>query len=243
MDEREVAVIVGVGPGLGCALARRCARAEMHVAIAARDAARLETIAVECSGIGHQGRTYACDATDEAQVEALFACVVAELGEPHLVIYNAGAFVRRSILDTTAEEFERCWRVGCLGGFLVGRAAARLMSARVARGGAGGTVLFTGATGSLRGSAQFHNLAVGKFGLRALAQSMARELQPQGIHVAHVVIDGRIRAQQIVEHGSPDTSDRMLAPDAIAEAYYQLHRQHRSAWSQEVDLRPWVEPF
>lgn len=243
MDEREVAVIVGVGPGLGCALARRCARAEMNVAIAARDAVRLETIAVECSGIGHQGCAYACDATDEVQVETLFGRVVADLGAPHLVIYNAGAYVRRSILETTADEFERCWRVGCLGGFLVGRAAARLMTARVAQGGPGGTILFTGATASRRGSAQFHNLAVGKFGLRALAQSMARELQPQGIHVAHVVIDGRIRPQPTVEHGNADSSDSMLAPEAIAEAYYQLHRQHRSAWSQEVDLRPWVERF
>lgn len=243
MDEREVAVIVGVGPGLGCSLARRCARAEMHVAIAARDAARLETMAVECSGIGHRGRAYACDATAEAQVEELFGRVVAELGEPHLVVYNAGAFVRKGVLDTTADEFERCWRVGCLGGFLVGRAAARLMTARAARGGAGGTIIFTGATASLRGSAQFHNLAVGKSGLRALAQSMARELQPHGIHVAHVVIDGRIRPQPTVQHGNQDTADSMLDPDAIAEVYFQLHRQHRSAWSQEVDLRPWMERF
>jgi NAD(P)-dependent dehydrogenase (short-subunit alcohol dehydrogenase family) len=144
------------------------------------------------------------------------------------------------ILETPVEEFERCWRVGCLGGFLVGRAAARAMLARVEGGGPGGTLLFTGATASLRGSARFHNLAVGKFGLRALAQSMARELQPRGIHVAHVVIDGQIA-------GPGDNQERSLAamldPDAIAESYYQLHRQPRSAWTLELDLRPWVEKF
>lgn len=238
MDTHEVAVIVGAGPGLGCALSRRFAKAEMHVALAARDADRLETIALECSGISHCGRAFACDATDESQVEALFRQVAAELGEPDLVIYNAGAFVKRGILETTAEEFERCWRTNCLGGFLVGRAAARAMLPRRR-----GTILFTGATASLRGSAQFHNLAVGKSGLRALAQSMARELGPQGIHVAHVVIDGQIRPQPTVQHTGADPDDRQLAPEAIADVYYQLHRQHRSAWSFETDLRPWVEKF
>ncbi len=241
MERNEVAVIVGAGPGLGCALGRRFARAEMHVALAARDAEKLDTLAFECSGIGHRGRAYACDATQEAAVEELFGRVASELGEPDLVVYNAGAFVPRGIVETSAEEFERCWRVGCLGGFLVGRAAARAMTARRSPG--AGTILFTGATASLRGAAGFHNLAVGKFGLRALAQSMARELQPRGIHVAHVVIDGRIRARGTVETtgGAPD--DATLDPDAIAEAYYQLHRQPRSAWTQELDLRPWVEKF
>lgn len=238
MERNEVAVIVGAGPGLGCALGRRFARAEMHVALAARDAAKLETLALECSGIGHRGRAYACDATREAVVEELFRRVGAELGEPDLVVYNAGAFVPRGILDTSAEEFERCWRVGCLGGFLVGRAAARAMAAR-----GRGTIVFTGATASLRGGAGFHNLAVGKFGLRALAQSMARELQPRGIHVAHVVIDGRIRAERAVQTTGGAADDSLLDPGAIAEAYYQLHRQPRSAWTLELDLRPWVEKF
>lgn len=250
MDKHEVAVIVGAGPGLGCSLARRCARAEMHVALVARDAGRLETIAAECSGVGHNGRAYACDATHDEQVDGLFLQIAEDLGTPDLVIYNAGAFVRRSILETTAEEFEQCWRVGCYGGFLVGRAAARAMVARSQRralqGGDQrpcGTIIFTGATASLRGSAQFHNLAVGKFGLRALAQSMARELQPQGIHVAHVVIDGRIRPHPVVESTGERVGDDMLDADAIAEAYYQLHHQHRSAWSAEIDLRPWLEKF
>ena len=240
MERNEVAVIVGAGPGLGCALGRRFARAEMHVALAARDAAKLDTLAIECSGISHRGRAYDCDATREGAVEELFRRVAAELGEPDLVVYNAGAFVPRGILDTSAEEFERCWRVGCLGGFLVGRAAARAMTARAAPG---GTILFTGATASLRGGAGYHNLAVGKFGLRALAQSMARELQPRGIHVAHVVIDGRIRPSGVVESTGAARGDELLDPEAIAEAYYQLHRQPRSAWTLELDLRPWVEKF
>lgn len=240
MGQPEVALIVGGGAGLGFALARRFARAEMNVAIAARNAERLATLATGCSGITHQCRAYACDATDDEQVETLFRQVDMELGGPNLVVYNAGAFVRKSVLDTSAEEFEHCWRVGCLGGFLVGRAAARRMVARVERGGAGGTIIFTGATASLRGSALFVNLAVGKFGLRALAQSLARELQPKGVHIVHVVIDGVIRPHSEVEHKEVDS---LLDPDAIAEAYFQLHRQHRSAWSLEVDLRPWVEKF
>jgi NAD(P)-dependent dehydrogenase (short-subunit alcohol dehydrogenase family) len=237
----EVALVVGAGPGLGFALGRRFARAEMNVALAARNPDRLLGMVAECCGVAHGARAYACDAAVEHEVEVLFRQVCADFGAPHLVTYNAGAFVPCSILETSVAEFERCWRVGCLGGFLVARAAARLMMERLANGGPGGTILFTGATASLRGSAKFHNLAVGKFGLRALAQSMARELQPQGIHVAHVVIDGRIRGRTGPE--AEDAGDTMLDPDAIAETYYQLHRQPRSAWSMEVDLRPWVEKF
>lgn len=237
MERGKLAVIVGAGPGLGCALGRRFARAEMNVALAARDLARLESLVLECSGIGHGAKAYVCDAGDENSVETFFSRVRVDLGEPDVVIYNAGAFVPRGILDTSAEEFERCWRVGCMGGFLVGRAAARGMVARGA-----GTILFTGATASLRGGAAFHNLAVGKFGLRALAQSMARELHPKGVHVAHVIIDGRIRPSENVEHAASG-SDDMLEPAAIAEAYFQLFNQPRSAWTQEIDLRPWVEKF
>lgn len=243
MERTQVALIVGAGPGLGCALARRFGRAEMNVAMAARNARRLDTLAVECSGIGHHGRAYECDATDERSVQNLFRRVREEQGVPDVVIYNAGAFVERSILDTTAEEFEACWRVGCLGGFLVGRMAARVMVERSEQGGPAGTILFTGATASLRGSARFHNLAVGKFGLRALAQSMARELHPRGIHVAHVVIDGRIRLPSVVEEIGGLVDDGLLDPAAIAEAYFQLWQQPRSAWTHELDLRPWIERF
>lgn len=243
MEHPKLAVIVGAGPGLGRALARRFGAAEMNVALAARDLARLENLSVECAGIGRGARAYACDATREDEVEALFERVRADLGEPDVVVYNAGAYVPRSLLETSVEEFETCWRTGCLGGFLVGRAAARAMLARIGRGGPGGTILFTGATASLRGSAGFHNLAVGKFGLRALAQSMARELHPRGIHVCHVVIDGRIRPSAVVQHVGGETGQEQLDPEAIAEAYFQLHRQKPSAWTHELDLRPSVERF
>jgi len=235
MAEADVAVVVGVGPGLGAALVRRFSKAGMKVAAAARRRERLASLAEETGG-----RAYGCDATSEGEVERLFAAVKAELGTPELVVYNASAFVRKSILETSTEEFERCWRVACLGGFLVGRAAARLMLAEAA---AHGTILFTGATASLRGGALFHNLAVGKFGLRALAQSMARELQAKGIHVAHAVIDGQIAGERPGYRREERGQDAVLEPDAIAEAYYQLHRQPRSAWTLELDLRPWVEKF
>jgi len=230
----DYAVIVGVGPGLGAALARRARREGLHVVLAARNAEPLQPLASELGG-----RAWRCDATREADVDGLFAEISGARGAPRLVIYNAGAFVPRSIVETTASEFENCWRIGCLGGFLVGRAAARLMTA------AGhGTILFTGATASLRGGANFANLAVGKFGLRALAQSMARELGPKGVHVAHIIIDGMIEAEhrpgrKRAEHAP----DALLHPDAIAEAYWQLHRQPRSAWTLELDLRPWTEKF
>ncbi|MBI1905529.1 MAG: SDR family NAD(P)-dependent oxidoreductase [Rhodocyclales bacterium] len=243
MERTQVALIVGAGPGLGCALAQRFAKAEMHVAMAARHPERIEAMAAGCSGINHHARAYGCDATHEQMVDVLFRQVTKDQGVPDVVVYNAGAFIQRSILETTREEFESAWRVGCLGGFLVGRAAARALVARVEQGGPGGTILFTGATASLRGGARFHNLAVGKFGLRALAQSMARELQPRGIHVAHVVIDGRIRPPEVVEGDADVVDDGMLDPAAIAEAYYQLWRQPRSAWTHELDLRPWLERF
>jgi NAD(P)-dependent dehydrogenase (short-subunit alcohol dehydrogenase family) len=238
----EVAVVVGVGPGLGAALVERCARAEMNVALVARNASKLEGFAAKCSGVHHQAIAVSADATAEEDVEALFQKVDTQFGPPNLVIYNASAFVRKSLLDTSVEEFERCWRVGCLGGFLVARAAARRMLAAT-RPGMRGSILFTGATASLRGGAQFHNLAVGKFGLRALAQSLARELQPQGIHVAHVVVDGQIRADRAGYREDERGADAVLDPHAIAENFYQLHRQSRSAWSLEMDLRPWVEKF
>ncbi len=236
MSESETAIVVGVGPGLGFALVKAFAGAGMAVAMAARDEQRLA--ALETGDFGGQVKAYPCDSTDPGAVESLFERASAELGEPDLVVYNAGAFRPGGILDIAAEEFERCWQVGCLGGFLVGQAAAKRM---VPRG--QGTILFTGATAALRGSANFANLAVPKFGLRALAQSMARELGPRGIHVAHVVIDGQIdseRSHHLLEERGPDS---LLAPDDIAETYLQLHRQAKSAWTQELDLRPWVERF
>ena len=238
MSDREAALVVGVGPGLGASLARCFARNNMDVALAARDAGRLAGLGGELAELGSKAPCFPCDASDEDSVEALFQAATKELGRLDLGVFNTGAFVRRNLLETTAEEFERCWRVGCLGGFLVGRAAAREM---VSRG--GGTILFTGATASLRGSALFHNLAVPKFGLRALAQSMARELGPQGIHVGHVVIDGQILSDRYASLAAERPEDGLLSPDAIATSYLHLHQQPRNAWTLELDLRPWVERF
>jgi NAD(P)-dependent dehydrogenase (short-subunit alcohol dehydrogenase family) len=236
MSERQVAVVVGVGPGLGLALVRRFAGAGMAVAMAARSSEHLERMLGQApiEGAG----AYPCDTTDQAAVQQLFAKVEKDLGGPELVVYNAGAFQPGGILEIAPADFERCWRVGCYGGFLVGQAAAKAM---VARG--SGTILFTGATAALRGSARFANLAVPKFGLRALAQSMARELGPKGIHVGHVVIDGQILSERYRHLEAERGPDALLEPDAIAEMYYQLHRQPRSAWTLELDLRPWSEKF
>lgn len=227
MSEREVAVVVGVGPGLGAALVERLLAEGLDVVAVARDARRLEATLAE-RGLT-KARALAADAADAAAIAALFAQVQREQGPPSLVVFNAGTYEPGGILELTPAQLERSWRVGCLGGFIVGQAAARAMLPH-----GRGTVLFSGATASLRGSARFAALAVPKFGLRALAQSMARELGPQGLHVAHVLIDGVIGESR---------DDRQLAPAAIADAYWHLHRQQRSAWTQELDLRPSAERF
>lgn len=229
----KVALVVGAGPGLGSAVARRFARAGMSVAVARRSKEKLASLAEEIGG-----RAYGCDATDPQAVDRLFEEISADLGPPDVIVFNAGAFRPGSILEIAPADFERCWRIGCLGGFLVGQAAARRM---VEAG--GGTIIFTGATAALRGSANFANLAVPKFGLRALAQSMARELAPKGIHIAHVIIDGQIAADRDGYRSDERGQDAVLAPAAIAEAYYNLTQQDRSAWTLELDLRPWVETF
>lgn len=236
MSERPAAIVVGVGPGLGFALVRRFAKAGMAVAMAARAKEHLEQLLQKEPVEG--ARAYACDATDQGSVGRLFEQAEQDLGAPELVVFNAGAFEPGSVLDTAPADFERCWRVGCFAGFLVGQAAAR----RMLEAGRG-TILFTGATAALRGGANFANLAVPKFGLRALAQSMARELGPKGIHVGHVVIDGQIRSERYAHMAAGRGPDALLEPDAIAEAYYHLHTQPRSAWTLELDLRPWVEKF
>ena len=234
------AVVVGAGPGLGSALARRFARAGMKVAVARRNAGELASLTKE---LGAGARAYSCDATDEPAVQKLFSAVAADLGSPNLVVYNAAGSIRKGILETTAVEFERCWKNICMGGFLVGREAARAMLGNSMERRHRGTIIFTGATGSLRGGANFVNMAVGKFGLRAVAQSMAREFQPQGIHVGHTIIDGQIESDRPGRNQADRGADAVLSPNAIAEAYYQLHLQSPSAWSLELDLRPYVEKF
>jgi NAD(P)-dependent dehydrogenase (short-subunit alcohol dehydrogenase family) len=239
MSSGGTAVIVGVGPGLGAALCRRFAREGMNIAVAARDAAKTEKIVAEVNALGGgTARGFSVDTTDEAAVEKLFDDVSGDWGVPDVAIYNAGAFMKASILDATAEDFKRCWEANCYGGFLVGRAAATRMAPR-----GSGSILFTGATASKRGSAQFFNLSVGKFGLLALAQAMARELGPQGIHVAHVIIDGQINAGRHLKLAAERPPEALLEPDDIAQTYWQIHTQKRSVWAFDVDLRPWVENF
>ena len=236
MAGRETAIIFGVGPGLGWALARRFVTENMQVGAVARDEAKLNSL-INSEG-GHGIRPYAADVSNSEDVLRVFDSVDHDLGAPDIVVFNAGAFQKANVLDIDPADFERCWRIGCLGGLLVGQAAAR----RVVKRGHG-TIIFTGATAALRGSAGFANLAVPKFGLRALAQSMARELGPQGLHVGFVIIDGQIASERYRHLVEERGEDSPLAPDAIAGLYLQLHRQPRSAWSHEIDVRPWSEKF
>jgi NAD(P)-dependent dehydrogenase (short-subunit alcohol dehydrogenase family) len=224
-----------VGPGLGLALARRFARSGYKVAMLARQADRLEAFARTDSDYLVP---IACDLTSASAVSAAFDAAENSVGPLSCAIFNAGAFRPGSILDIPPEDFEHCWRVGAFAGFLVGQQAARRMVERTA-----GTILFTGATASLRGAARFANLASPKFALRGLAQSMARELGPKGVHVAHIIIDGQIYAERYEHLLAERGSDSLLQPDAIADVYFNLHEQPRSAWAHEMDLRPWSEKF
>ena len=235
----QTAVVVGVGPGLGGSLVRKLADENFTVIAIARHASSLEGF----SDHSKAGRVFLtdCDATVPEEVEQVFAGIEDQYGPLKVAIFNAGAYERGTVTETEPADFERCWRVGCFAGFLTGRSAARLMLDHDE--GHRGTIIFTGATSSLRGSAGFANLASPKFALRALAQSMARELGPQGIHVAHVIIDGGIRSPRYEEMFDDLGPDALLEPDAIASAYIALHQQHRSTWTQELDLRPWVEKF
>ncbi|MGN8159961.1 SDR family NAD(P)-dependent oxidoreductase [Salinisphaera sp. SWV1] len=236
MPARETAIVFGVGPGLGWALVQRFVTANMQVGAVARDEAKLNALihAVDSQDV----RPYAADVSNGEEVLRVFDRVERDFGVPDVVVFNAGAFQKNNVLDIDPADFERCWRIGCFGGFLVGQAAARRMAER-----GHGTIIFTGATAALRGSAGFANLAVPKFGLRALAQSMARELWPQGVHVCFVVIDGQIESERYESLIDERGEDSLLAPPEIAELYWQLHRQPRSAWSQEIDVRPWAEKF
>jgi NAD(P)-dependent dehydrogenase (short-subunit alcohol dehydrogenase family) len=236
MKSCETAIVFGVGPGLGWALTRRFVAENVRVGAVARDEAQLNAL-IRSQG-SNDVRPYVADVSNGEDVFRVFDTVDRDFGEPDLVVFNAGAFQKSNILDIDPANFERCWRIGCFGGLLVGQAAARRM---VRRG--HGTIIFTGATAALRGSAGFANLAVPKFGLRALAQSMARELGPQGVHIAFVIIDGQIESERYQQLVKERGEDSLLAPDAIAELYLQLHRQPRSAWSHEIDVRPWSEKF
>ena len=234
----KVTVILGAGPGLGAATARRFAREGFAVALMARRKENLSAIRQEIEDANGTGMTVEADATDAESVAQAFDRVREGLGDPEVFTYNAGAFQMGSILDLIPEHFDNCFRANCSGAFY---GAQQVLPAMMEKG--SGTIILTGATASLRGSANFAALATGKFGLRALAQSMAREFGPQGIHVAHVVIDGQIDTPQLRESQPDREESTTLSPDAIADIYWELHTQDPRAWTLELDLRPAVEKF
>jgi NAD(P)-dependent dehydrogenase (short-subunit alcohol dehydrogenase family) len=227
----RTALIVGAGAGLSAALARTFTKAGLNVALAARRGADLAELAKEIGG-----QSFTCDATKRAAVGKLFADVETAFGAPDVVVYNASYRTRGQFVDLDPAEVEKSLIVTAFGAFLVAQEAAKRMLPHQH-----GAILFTGASASVKGYAQSAPFAMGKFALRGLAQSLARELQPQGIHVGHVVVDGGIRSAQ--RPNPPEQPDSLLDPDAIAQAFLQLLRQHRSAWSWEIELRPWVERF
>jgi NAD(P)-dependent dehydrogenase (short-subunit alcohol dehydrogenase family) len=227
----EIALIVGAGRGLSASLARACAKRGMKVAVAARNTDKLAALVAETGA-----KAYACDASQPPAVQALFRAVDADLGAPALVVYNASARARGPFVELDPAGVAKAIEVSAYGGFLVAQEAAKRMLP-IGRG----SILFTGASASVKGYAQSAPFAMGKFALRGLAQSMARELAPKGIHVAHFVIDGGIR--QPGEARAERGSDGFLDPDAIAQTYLQIHDQPRSAWTWEVELRPWTETF
>jgi len=225
----ETVLIVGAGPGLSASVARRFAKEGAQVALAARHPEKLQDLAAALGA-----RTYGCDVADRSSVDFLLAQVTADLGTPDVVMFNASGRVRGAFTELDPEAVKQALLVSCYGGYLVCNAVVPGMLER-----GSGTILLTGASASVKGYARSASFAMGKFGLRGLAQSLARELQPEGIHVAHFVIDGGIRSESRPDDGS----DALLDPDAIAETYFQVARQHRSAWTWEVELRPWVEKF
>jgi NAD(P)-dependent dehydrogenase (short-subunit alcohol dehydrogenase family) len=227
----RTALIVGTGPGLSASLARLFAKNGLKVALAAR---RIDKLAALCAETG--ASAHACNAADPAEVAALFASVEAKHGAPDVVVYNASSRVRGSIVDLPPEDVRKAIEISAFGAFLVSQQAARRMLPQ-----GRGALLLSGATAGVKGFALSATFAMGKFALRGLAQSLARELSPKGIHVAHFVIDGGIRSE--ARPVPADTPDSLLDPDAIAETYWSVMHQHRSAWSMEVEVRPWVERF
>ncbi len=228
----EIALVVGTGSGLSAALARLFHDDGMRLALAARHPDKLTTLCAETGA-----RAYACDVAQRASVDALFAAVSADIGTPDLVVYNPSYRTRGPIAELDPEEVIKTITVTCYGGFLVAQLAARAMLKK-----GHGTILFTGASASVKGYALSAPFAMGKFGLRGLAQSLARELAPKNIHVAHFVIDGGIRRADDLR-ANERGPDGLLEPNAIAATYLHVHRQQRSAWTAEVELRPWVESY
>jgi NAD(P)-dependent dehydrogenase (short-subunit alcohol dehydrogenase family) len=238
----KVALVIGAGDALGGAIARRFAR-EGFIAVGIRRQQDKLTALVEAiEAEGGKAFGFGCDARKEEEVIALFDRIEAEIGAIEVCVFNIGANVRFSISDTTARVYFKVWEMGCFAGFLTGREAARRMEPR-----GRGTILFTGATASVRGREGFSAFSGAKHALRALAQSMARELGPKGIHVAHTLIDGPIDTQWIAENFPESYArkahDGILDPDHIADNYWHLHTQPRDSWTHELDLRPWSESW
>ena len=228
------ALIVGAGSGLSASLARLLSNEGMQVSLAARDTAKLQQLCEETGATA-----YECNAIDEQMVEVLFANLDKADASPEVVIYNPSFRVRGPVADLEPSRVKTALMVTAYGGFLVGQQAARRMALK-----GEGAILFTGASASIKGYAQSASFAMGKFALRGLAQSMARELQPKGIHIAHINIDGGIENPERPERvASSDRPDSMLHPDEIAKTYLHLIRQHRSAWTLELEVRPWLETF
>ena len=239
---KKAVLVIGAGDATGGAIARRFAREGYAAVIVRRDAENLKELTDQIVAEGGEAHPFGVEARKEDQVVDLFARIEAEIAPLEAVVFNIGANVNFGIVETTARVYTKVWEMAAFAGFLTGREAAKHMLPR-----GRGTILFTGATASLRGGKGFSAFAGAKFALRALAQSMARELGPQGIHVAHSIIDGAIDTAWIAEnfpqrHALKD-QDGILNPDHIADAYWMLHSQPRDAWTHELDLRPWMEAF
>ena len=241
MADRSI-IVIGAGDALGGAIARRFAREGYAAVIVRRHADQLEPLAAAIREAGGEAHPFGLDARKEDDMVGLFERVEAEIAPVEVCVFNIGANVRFPIAETTSRVFMKVWEMACFSGFLAGREAARRMTPR-----GQGTILFTGATASVRGREGFAAFASAKHGLRAVAQSMARELGPQGVHVAHTIIDGAIDTAWIAEN-FPDrhalkSQDGILNPAHIADAYWALHVQPRDAWTHELDLRPWMEAW
>jgi NAD(P)-dependent dehydrogenase (short-subunit alcohol dehydrogenase family) len=240
--DAKAALVVGAGDATGGAIARRFAREGFVACVTRRNADKLAPLVDRIEGEGGKARAFGSDARKEEEMAALVATIEREIGPIEVAVFNIGANVRFPIRETTSRVYFKVWEMGCFAGFLMGREVAKVMVPR-----ARGTILYTGATASVRGSAGFSAFSGAKHALRALAQSMARELGPEGIHVAHIVIDGAIDTEFIrsnfPQRYALKEREGILNPDAIAEAYWQLHRQQRSAWTHELDLRPWLEAW
>lgn len=242
MPREQLALIIGAGDATGGAIARRFAREGFTACVTRRNKDSLVPLVQAIEAEGGKALAFGCDARSEEATVQLFAALERDVGEIAVVVFNIGANVRFGITETTARVYRKVWEMAALAGFLAGREAAKVMRPR-----GRGTIIFTGATASVRGSSGFSAFAGAKFALRALAQSMARELGPQGIHVAHSIIDGAIDTD-FIRDNFPDAyalkdQGGILNPEHIAEQYWQLHRQPRDCWTQELDLRPWTETF